>query len=80
MKRVAAVVWLAVMNTPLLATLYSTVEKKPEWLDWAKHGVDFINKCCFDTDGRMFFSVTREGKPLRMMHVAEILDGARLSP
>jgi N-acylglucosamine 2-epimerase len=31
----------------------------------AKHGVDFLNAHCFDDDGRMFFLVTREGKPLR---------------
>jgi len=26
---------------------------------------DFLLKHCFDTDGRMFFHVTREGKPVR---------------
>ena len=31
----------------------------------ARHGVDFIREHCFDTDGRMFFSLTREGRPLR---------------
>jgi N-acylglucosamine 2-epimerase len=51
--------------TWLLATLYNTVERRDEWLDLAKHGIDFIRKYGFDTDGRMFFVVTREGKPLR---------------
>lgn len=58
-------VWVQGRIAWMLATLYNTVEQKPEWLDWSNHGVDFINKSCFDTDGRMFFSLTREGKPLR---------------
>ncbi len=49
----------------MLSTLYNTVESRPEWLDAAAHGVDFLRKHVFDTDGRMFFSTTREGLPLR---------------
>jgi N-acylglucosamine 2-epimerase len=49
----------------MLATLYSTVEPRDEWLNLAKHGVEFLRKHCFDADGRMFFSLTREGLPLR---------------
>jgi len=30
-----------------------------------QHGIDFIRKYGFDDDGRMFFSVMRDGKPLR---------------
>ncbi len=51
--------------TWLLATLYNTVETRTEWLELAAHGVAFIRKHGFDTDGRMFFQVTRDGKPLR---------------
>jgi N-acylglucosamine 2-epimerase len=58
-------VWLQGRFAWLLATLYNTVEKRPEWLEWSKHGIDFINQHCFDADGRMFFWVTREGRPLR---------------
>ena len=58
-------VWFQGRFAWLLSTLYSTVEKRTEWLELAKHGIDFINRCCFDTDGRMFFAVTREGRPLR---------------
>ena len=49
----------------LLSTLYETVEINTEWLNNAKHGLEFINKYGFDVDGRMFFSVTKDGKPLR---------------
>jgi N-acylglucosamine 2-epimerase len=58
-------VWIQGRATWLLATLYNTVEKKQEWLDGARLGYDFLNKYCFDTDGQMFFHVTRDGKPIR---------------
>ncbi|HEY3267859.1 MAG TPA: AGE family epimerase/isomerase [Armatimonadota bacterium] len=58
-------VWFQGRFVWMLSTLYNTVEKRPEWLAAAKSGVEFLNAHCFDTDGRMFFSVTREGKPLR---------------
>ncbi|MBS1737618.1 MAG: AGE family epimerase/isomerase [Bacteroidetes bacterium] len=58
-------VWIQGRATWLLATLYNTVEKKQEWLEGAKLGYEFLNKHCFDTDGQMYFHVTRDGKPLR---------------
>ncbi len=58
-------VWFQGRFTWMLATLYNTVEKRDDWLALARHGVEFLNAHCFDTDGRMFFSLTREGKPLR---------------
>lgn len=44
--------------------LFNAVEKRPEWLEVARHGVDFLLKHAFDADGRMFFRLTREGRPL----------------
>jgi N-acylglucosamine 2-epimerase len=58
-------VWIQGRATWLLATLYNTVEQKGEWLEGAKLGYDFLNKHCFDSDGQMFFHVTRDGKPIR---------------
>lgn len=58
-------VWIQGRFAWLLATLYNTVEKKREWLEGAKTGIDFLRKHCFDRDGRMFFHLTREGKPVR---------------
>ena len=49
----------------LMATLYCTMEPRPEWLEHARHTMAFIRAHGFDRDGRMFFQVTREGKPLR---------------
>ncbi len=58
-------VWQQGRFTWLLATLYNDVEKKQEWLDLAKHGIDFIEKHCFDSDGRMFFHLAQDGSPIR---------------
>jgi N-acylglucosamine 2-epimerase len=58
-------VWVQGRFAWLLATLYNTIERRPEWLELSKHGIDFLNRSCFDSDGRMFFAVTREGRPLR---------------
>lgn len=58
-------IWIQARATWLLAILYLTVERRPEWLEGAKLGYEFLNKHGFDTDGQMFFHVTREGKPLR---------------
>jgi len=58
-------VWIQGRATWMLSTLYNTVEKKQEWLEGAKLGYDFLNKHCFDTDGQMFFHVTRDGRPIR---------------
>lgn len=58
-------VWIQGRAVWTLSTLYNTVEKKQQWLDGAKLGYEFLNKHCFDTDGRMFFHVTREGQPIR---------------
>lgn len=58
-------VWIQGRAAWLLSTLYNTIDPKQEWLDAAKSGIDFLNQHCFDTDGQMFFHVTREGKPIR---------------
>lgn len=58
-------VWIQGRSTWLLATLYNTIEKKPEWLEGARLGYEFLNKHCFDGDGQMFFHVTRNGSPIR---------------
>src|SRR5262245_51562046 len=58
-------VWVQGRFAWLLATVYMTVERRAEWLELSKHGIDFLKRHAFDSDGRMFFSLTREGRPLR---------------
>ena len=57
--------WLHGRFVWLLSTLYQTVEPKAEWLELARHGLDFMRRYGFDVDGRMFFMVTQDGRPLR---------------
>ncbi len=58
-------VWQQGRISWLLATLYNTVEQRPEWLAWSRAGITFLKQHGFDTDGRMFFQVIRDGRPLR---------------
>jgi N-acylglucosamine 2-epimerase len=50
----------------MFATLYNTVERRPEWLAAAKSCIEFMRRHCHGPAGKMYFTVTREGKPLRM--------------
>lgn len=47
-----------------LSKAYNVIEKDPEYLKAAKNIYDFLPKCT-DTDGRMFFTVTADGKELQ---------------
>lgn len=58
-------VWIQGRATWLLSTLYNTVEPREEWLTGAKLGYDFLNKYCFSSDGKMYFHMTRDGRPIR---------------
>ncbi|MEW5814387.1 MAG: AGE family epimerase/isomerase [Spirochaetota bacterium] len=57
--------WVMGRISWVFSKLYNDLEKRAEWLTLAQHGIDFIRKYGFDTDGRVFFAVTRDGKPLR---------------
>ena len=59
-------VWFQGRFAFICAYAYNNVEKNPMWLEAAKSTLDFIEEHCFDENGRMYFSVTAEGKPLRM--------------
>ena len=63
-------VWVQGRMSWMLLTLYNTVEKRPEWLAWAESGLRFMEQHCFDTDGRMFFHVTADGRPIRKRRYA----------
>lgn len=46
--------------------LYNRYGENPLWKKYAVSGAEFIKKYCIDPkDGRMYFTVTRDGKPLR---------------
>ena len=64
-------VWQQGRFTWLLATLYNQIEPRKEWLDLAVRGAEFMSQHCFDpADGRMWFHVTRDGRPIRKRRYA----------
>ena len=50
----------------MFATLFNTVERRPEWLEASRSCVEFLRRHGEAEGGKMWFSVTREGRPLRM--------------
>lgn len=58
-------VWFQGRFAFVCAFAYNNIEKNYEWLSAAHQTIGFLEKHCFDTDGRMFFEVTATGIPLR---------------
>ena len=58
--------WQQGRFTWLLGHLYNNYSRDEEWLSLVEHGIKFIDSYGFDTkDGRMWFHVTQDGKPIR---------------
>ena len=57
-------IWLQGREVWMFSTLYNKVEQKPQWLEMALHGADFLQKYGHDGNFNWYFSLTREGKPL----------------
>ena len=57
-------VWLQARQVWLFSMLYNNVEKRPEWLDCAIQGGEFLKKKGHDGNMNWYFSLTREGKPI----------------
>lgn len=59
-------VWMQCRAGWTYSYIYNHIEKKQEYLDFARDCIDFATKHCIDkTDGRMYFTVTQDGRPLR---------------
>lgn len=58
-------VWMQGRCGWMYSHLYNTFKKDPKYLEFAKSCIEFLDNHCFDKDGRMYFTVTRDGKPLR---------------
>ncbi len=54
----------------MLLTLFAELEPRSEWLEAAERGLAFLDQHCFDTDGRMFFHVARDGTAIRKRRYA----------
>jgi N-acylglucosamine 2-epimerase len=56
-------VWLQGRAAWTFSKLYNEVEKREEWLKAARLIIDFLRRHAFDSQGRCYFSLTREGLP-----------------
>ena len=57
-------IWLQGRQVWLFSMLYNEVEKRQEWLDFAVHGADFLEKYGRAPDGTWYFSTNQFGQPL----------------
>lgn len=56
--------WLQGRGVWCFSYMYNHVEKKPEWLEMALLGADYMEKHGRDKNGNWYFSLTAEGQPL----------------
>ena len=59
-------VWQTGRFAWMMLTMYNEVEKREEWLEAGRHGIDFLDKHCFDDKGKLYFIVNKKGDPIRM--------------
>lgn len=57
-------IWLQGRAVWTFSRLYRELEPRPEFIGAARLGVDFIRRHARDERGRVFFSLTRDGRPL----------------
>jgi len=57
-------IWLQGRQVWLFSMLFNNLEKRPEWLECAKQGGEFLKKYGHDGNYNWYFSLTREGKPI----------------
>jgi N-acylglucosamine 2-epimerase len=57
-------VWLQARQMWTYAMLYNRLEKRPAWLDVARHGMEFLRAHGRDGEGNWYFSLNRDGDPL----------------
>ncbi len=64
-------IWQQGRFTWLLGELYNNVDANENWLAVAKRNLEFLDKHGFDSsDGRMWFEVTQDGRPIRKRRYA----------
>lgn len=57
-------IWLQGRQVWLFSKFYREIEAKPQWLEMAQLGVDFLQQSAIREDQRVYFSVTAKGKPI----------------
>jgi len=59
-------IWFQGRGSWMFATLFNTVERRSQWLEAARSGIEFLGRHGAAPDGKLYFTVTRDGRPLRM--------------
>lgn len=59
-------VWFQGRAGWMFATLFNTMGRREEWLQAARSCVRFLRAHCISPSGKMYFTITRDGRPLRM--------------
>ncbi|MEM1242988.1 MAG: AGE family epimerase/isomerase [Cyanobacteria bacterium P01_H01_bin.26] len=57
-------IWLQNRQVWTFSMLYNRLEQRSDWLETARHGVDFLAQHGRDPDGNWYFSLDRQGRPL----------------
>ena len=57
-------IWLQNRQVWTFSMLYNRLDQQPDWLEMARHGVDFLAKYGRDDTGNWYFSLNRQGQPL----------------
>lgn len=57
-------IWLQNRQVWTYSMFYNRLEAKPEWLDLARHGAEFLAKHGRDDEGNWYFALNRRGQPL----------------
>jgi len=57
-------VWLQARQVWTFSVLYNQVEARPDWLEMARLGADFLRQNGRDREGNWYFALDRQGRPL----------------
>jgi len=63
-------IWQTARFSWMMLTLYNEVEQREEWMETGKHGIEFLEKHCYDPSGKLYFMVDKIGNPVRMRRYA----------
>jgi N-acylglucosamine 2-epimerase len=57
-------IWLQARQVWTFSMLYNRVSPRPDWLETARHGAEFLRSHGCAPDGNWYFALTQAGKPL----------------
>jgi N-acylglucosamine 2-epimerase len=56
--------WSLARQIWMFSRLHNCVKPEPRWVDIARHGAEFLLAHAFSEDGRLYFRLSRDGRPL----------------